>query len=292
MGSWYESCGFSNLPVDEKPVRFMLIRATKRAEKNDAVFYPFDIFQPVSLLVPGVYADYGGVEMEPPVLEEFMASLKATGIELTPETPENMHGTVRINDVDYHAPTGVYHWFMREDVFQFLPSIITRDGEEGDTIGKWEAEQIVNLKKVVIEEAKQRAVLGATTASGTMRRLSAYNLRDAFMRLEMSTPAVFKYLFEKIGDAYPEVVTQETFQEGDTFDTINARISDPDVSGMLAVAQPMMDFQRLLIAMLTLRKMVHPMGGAGSQAWNYPAYDSYGKFLSERAEAERRSWDE
>lgn len=290
MGSWNESCGFSNLPVEEKPCRYMLIRATPRAAKNDPVFYPFDIFQPVSILVPGVYADYGGVEMAPDVLEQFMASLKATGIELTPETPENSHGTIRINDEEYHSPTGVYHWFMREDVFQFLPSIVTRDGEEGDTIGKWEDDQIAKLKKVVIDAAKERAVLGGS-AAGTLRRLSTYNLREAFMRLEMPTPAVFKYLFEIIGESYPEVVTQETFQEDDTFDTINARISDPDVSGMMAVAQPMIDFQRVLVAMLTLRKMLHPMGGAGSQAWNYPAYETYGKFLAETSQAKRRDWE-
>lgn len=294
MGCWNESCGVTGLPVSQWPdpkVRYMIIRKVKRSTHDHAVFYPYDIFQPVSILVEGEYDDYGGVDLTPEVEAALFDSLKQCGIEVT---PADMHGSIRINSEEYSLPIDHYHWFIREDAFQMLNDLPLRDDTK--TLGEAQKETLEKVIKIAEDITKGSAFFGSLMGS--------YSLNDAFGRLEMPQPPIYQPLKDRVlSSVVPmkreeaEAILDAKLEEkknGETpdLDAILADLPAPDLSTVAPNAQPLLDLNRILYGMLILRKQLHPTGGAGSQAWNDTAYEVYGKFVADTATAYRKGIEE
>ncbi len=286
MGSWNESCGVTGLPVSQWPdakVRYMIIRKVKRDRGENAVFYPFDIFQPVSVLVEGEYDDYGGVDLSDEAHAALFDSLKECEIRVT---KADMHGNIRVNSQEYRLPMDHYHWFVREDAFQMLHALPLRDSEK--TLGEAEKDTIAKALKIAEDIAKSSALFGSLMGS--------YQLNDAFGRLEMPQPPLYPILKDRVlSGVIPmdrekaEAILDERLkaqQEGTeppNMDDILAALPKPDLSTVEPNAQPLLDLNRILYGMMILRKQLHPTGGAGSQAWNDTAYEVYGEFVAKVA---------
>ena len=62
MGCWNETCMISGLPI-ECGDEVKLVLLVKNGELiNNNIYYPTDLFSPLSFPITGVYDDYGGVE--------------------------------------------------------------------------------------------------------------------------------------------------------------------------------------------------------------------------------------
>lgn len=294
MGCWNESCGVTSLPVAEWPdpkVRYMVIRKVKRHPSDHAVFYPFDIFQPVSVLVEGEYDDYGGVNLTPEAEAALFDSLKACGIAVD---KTERHGNIRVNGEEYSLPVDHYHWFVREDAFQMLNDLPQRDRDT--TLGEAEKKTLAAVIEIAEEITKKSALFGSF--------LGSYQLNDAFGRLEMPQPPIYPILKDRVLSGVVPLSASEAEaildsklkmeEAGQTpdLDDLLKDIPNPDLSSVAANAQPLLDLNRILYGMLILRKQLHPMGGAGSQAWNDTAYEVYGKFVAKTAAEYRKSYDD
>ena len=281
MGCWNESCGLTGLPVtDGLKCRYMIIRKVKRSKDDHAVYYPFDIFQPVSILVEGEYDDYGGVELETEVAAAFFESLTASRVEFAEAT---MHGNIRINGNEYTLPVDSYHWFARDDSFQMLNKLPLRDSRK--TLGQSQKETLAKVVKVADETVRRSAIYGSF--------LGGYEISQAFGRMEMPQPPVFSYLNDRLMAAIAPLPKEEINRllddgEKPDLDAILAKLPPPDLSRVPEFAQPMLDLTRILYGMVILRKQLCPTGGAGSQSWNDTAYEVYGKFVADTATNWRR----
>lgn len=286
MGCWNESCGLTGLPVTNGlKSRYMVIRRVKRDKSDHAVYYPFDIFQPVSILATGEYDDYGGIEMKSTEEADFFASLTASGVGFH---EAEMHGNIRVNGKEYRLPVDHYHWFARDDSFRMLNDLPNyRYSFKAKTLG---ASQIETLKKVVEEAekaARQSAIYGFM--------LGAYEIGQVFGRLEMPQPPVYRHLLERLVESiklYPKdeiekLKLDEVEDKGD-LDALLAKLPKPDLNHIPRFAQPILDLNLVLYGMMALRKQLAPTGGTGSQSWNDGAYEVYGEFVRETAKRWRR----
>lgn len=299
MGCWNESCGVTGLPVAQWPdakVRYMIIRKVKRSKHDHAVFYPFDIFQPVSVLVEGEYDDYGGVDLTDEAKAALFASLKDCDIEFT---EVEMHGNFRVNGDEYSLPMDHYHWFIREDAFQMLHTLPMRDSYDNPkkTLGDAEKETIAKALEISEDITKSSALFGSL--------MSSYRLNDAFGRLEMPQPPIYPILKDRVLKGIvpmdrvqaeeildQKLKAQEEGTEAPDLDAILAALPKPDLSTVEPNARPLLDLNRILYGMLLLRKQLHPTGGAGSQAWNDTAYEVYGEFVAKTARDYRKEIEE
>ena len=292
MGSWNESCGVTGLPVSQWPdakVRYMIIRKVKRSKDDHAVFYPYDIFQPVSVLVEGEYDDYGGVHLSEEAETALFASLKDCNVKVT---KADMHGNIRVNDEEYRLPLDHYHWFIREDAFQMLHDLPLRDSRK--TLGEAEKDTMAKAMEIAEDITKSGALFGSLMGS--------YKLNDAFGRLEMPQPPIYPILKERVlsgvvpmkkeaAEAFLDEKQKEAGEPPD-LDAILAAMPAPDLSTVAPNAQPLLDLNRILYGMLQLRKQLHPTGGAGSQAWNDTAHEVYGEFVAKTARDYRKQCEE
>lgn len=270
----------------------MIIRKVKRSKNDHAVFYPYDIFQPVSVLVEGEYDDYGGVDLTPEAATALFDSLKECSIEVT---EADMHGSIRVNGDEYSLPMDHYHWFIREDAFQMLHDLPLRDSKK--TLGEAEKDTMAKAMEIAEDIVKSSALFGSLMGS--------YRLNDAFGRLEMPQPPIYNILRERVlsgvipmDRASAEAILEEQTKaqkegsEPPDMDTILAAMPKPDLSTVAPNAQPLLDLNRILYGMMLLRKQLHPTGGAGSQAWNDTAYEVYGEFVAKTARDYRKQCEE
>ena len=290
MGSWNESCGVTGLPVSQWPdakVRYMIIRKVKRSNHDHAVYYPYDIFQPVSVLVEGDYDDYGGVDLKPEAATALFDSLKECGIEVT---ESDMRGSIRVNGEEYSLPVDHYHWFIREDAFQMLHALPLRDSKK--TLGQSEKDTLAKVIEIADDLGRKRGIFGSL--------MGGYEISQAFGRIEMPQPPIYPILTDQVVRgivAIPEDEAKKVLDgmdkgEAADYDALLAKFPAPDLSLVPEKAQPLLDLNRILYGMLILRKQLHPTGGAGSQAWNDTAYEVYGEFVAKTARDYRKQFEE
>lgn len=64
MGSWSETCGITQLPINagDKVRLFILFENYLSENKGGGTCYPNDIWAPLGLPIQGIYDDYGGIE--------------------------------------------------------------------------------------------------------------------------------------------------------------------------------------------------------------------------------------
>jgi hypothetical protein len=65
LGSWNESCGITQLPINsgDKIRAFILVDNTYKGKvRGGGNYYPYDEWMPLGISVPGTYDDYGGME--------------------------------------------------------------------------------------------------------------------------------------------------------------------------------------------------------------------------------------
>ena len=139
MGSWYEACGLTSLPIEEgTPVRGMFINPME----NPLYLYPFSVYAPASFLVKGTYNDYGWMEFYPGELARLQESAKTLEINFDPEDGSE------ITD-------GFYFWMIREDSYQLLDKFQIDYGGGIDTVAKRMAERR-QIMLDSIEKLKQK----------------------------------------------------------------------------------------------------------------------------------------
>ena len=289
MGCWNESCGVTGLPVTvDGNVRYMVIGKVKRSKDDHAVFYPFDIFQPVSILVKGEYDDYGGVTLTAEDETALFESLKECGVKVTEAV---RHGNIRVNDEEYHLPVDHYHWFVREDAFQMLNDLPLRDSKK--TLASSQKDTLDKVMKIADELGRKSGIFGSL--------MGGYEISQAFGRLEMPQPPIYPILTDKVVTgivSIPEAEAKKILDDMEKggppadYDALLAKFPKPDLTLVPERAQPLLDLNRILYGMLILRKQLHPTGGAGSQAWNDTAYEVYGEFVAKTARDYRKQFDE
>jgi hypothetical protein len=115
MGSWHETCGLTNLPINEgTPCRIMFIRVVPQTKDayREIIYRPFDIFQPVSNLARGKYNDYGWLHFAPGERNRLLANTESLGIKI-----------VKKADSLPEVPPNIFQVIIREDAFQMLAKL-------------------------------------------------------------------------------------------------------------------------------------------------------------------------
>ena len=133
MGCWNQTCGFSNLPITtDSPALLMLIAESKSAS-DDYFFYGFDIFQPLTPLVPVEYDDYGGAILTESNLAALLDIANdpingtvADGVKpLGPD--QDRRNILPLNGTEYVLPHKVWPWFMRQDAYDVMMGMTSED---------------------------------------------------------------------------------------------------------------------------------------------------------------------
>jgi hypothetical protein len=251
MGSWNESCGFTNLPITyREKVRFMLIEPTG---KQDTLFYGYDLFSPVTPMFVGEYDDYGGVEFDEATLAQFRAACRYYA-------PSGGRG-VRINGDDWSFDADLWGWMMREDAYQMLLSM-PLDAYDPDTY------EPLNVTISDIEKKRRSRLQDSQRGEFSRLSFSEYEIKRVFTGREMRTPLAYKRAFSDV----TEIIYGSDTKEYQLMSTIEERL------------EPLHALENLLLGLDLTRKVLHPMGAGGSQSWNHTCYDHLGKFIVEQAE--------
>jgi hypothetical protein len=268
MGSWNETCGFTNLPIDDgEKVLVMFIKRVARSEHQNthALYYPFDLFQPVTPLFRGSHDSYGGVDMSEEDEESLWVAARAGGLE---RQEVKYHGRIRINDKQWGCPPDSWQWMMREDAYQMLLTLPVESYDGPMTIADVERNRRVRFSDAVTDRSSAFKRLGGS---------NSYELGKIFSAREMSMPPAYGECLRLLGEEVSKGTTGKEFQV---------------VPRLEATVEPLHVLENLILGMSVTRKMLHPTGGAGSQAWSCDAYERLGQFITKQAEEYRAQWGE
>ncbi len=278
MGCWYETCGFSGLPIENgDPVYYMVIRKTERSVDPSEIYYPFDLWTPVSILAKGTYDDYGGVNMEK-LQEDFLReSLKIADISLK---NVKYHGTFRINADSNPAtarkeeklPKDCCGLMIRGDCFDMIAKLPIGDWNTtliGDALSNMLLKCDDSLKAATVE----RQTYGLSH--------SLYDLRRMFMSWEAKSSPIYEAIMNEVEAVihdieeikHPDDIDAETLKE------LESKIEPLNTDNAVAMLKPLLDLQRIFLGMLALRKVLSPTGSKGSQAWETGAYKEFGQYI-------------
>lgn len=259
MGCWFETCGFSNLPIEEgTPIRAMAIKQVEKV-RSGGVIRPFDLFIPVTFLARGEYNDYGGIVCYPGERERFLKSAELTG---TPteytlqdhDDPETLPGDIEMGKT-------VHLWMIREDTFQMILGLPYSYGwREGKakTIGA-----AIEWRKQLVRECVERARTDRDEEYGFVNYAVVEDFNSAFGRGE--TP-----MWNLRHAAVPRLEQAKNDEEA-----------------FIAACDPMFDLVTIFMGMEALRKTMVTTGGGGSQDWNSKAY----KMLADHTKKVSIAWE-
>lgn len=270
MGCWFETCGFSNLPINEgDEVLWTIIKRVDRSrfDKNeelkpqyierhadegsepwtgrrgDDLFYPFDVWQPVVVFAQGTYDDYGGVEMPEEVWAMYRTYLEGEGIELK-RNP--FGGNLRVNDRQLVLPPDHQFWMMRRDCFDALADLPVTDWfRDAKTIVESEQKKFAEVREFIVERL-------ANPMNFAIRSIG-----DTFGRIEAPS---FSFYYEGVIES-----TSVAREHG--------------IDAALIWLENYMKVQRVYVAMTVLRKSLAPTVGKGSQDWSAGAHCHMAQYI-------------
>lgn len=126
MGSWYETCGLSNLPiVDGDPVRLVIMRYRNIAHRDghwgSGFCYPTDLWTPV-LALKGTYGDYGRLA-EPKLTQWARCFLLSEGLD-----PDNETLNAFLQSLEGGANLKHGRVFFHEDIWKSIHGVAVPPG--------------------------------------------------------------------------------------------------------------------------------------------------------------------
>lgn len=255
MGCWNETCGFSNLPItDGMPVRAMFIkRVTENRRFDGEIFYPFDLFQPATVMIKSTYNDYGWLNVKADEVAPLIASAEAMklGVSFASVAPYNdAEPDFRPNDL----PVDTYLWMIREDVYQMLRDIpLDHWGDKPKFVGEY-------VDRLRVDYDQLATDIKTELANNTEKMgIWSFVLRDRkdrlFGRAEMSMWPLQEHISPNHGmDTPPDNVDE------------------------------LIDILQIFSAMNALRKNLVPTGGKGSQDYNADGYMVLANFMKQAIE--------
>ena len=263
MGCWNETCGFSNLPItDGMPVRAMFIKRVAEHRRSDGiVFYPFDLFQPATIMIKSTYDDYGWLNVTADEVAPLIASAEAMklGVSFATVAPY-AHDEPNFRPDD--LPEDVSLWMIREDVYQMLRDIpLDHWGNMPKTVGEYADRLRVDYGQLVTE------IKTELTNNTEKMGMWSFELRDRKDRLFGRTETPFWPLKDAISPNYGFDLPPEN-------------------------VDALIDILQIFSSMGALRKNLFPTVGKGSQDYNADGYMILANFMKQTIEKYHSDYDE
>lgn len=276
MGCWNATCALTNLPITcVDPVKALVIRKTKTNTSD--VFYPFDLYQPVSSMFDGEYDDYGGVTLSEDNAEVLLEELSSLAGRRLAKTKNDSSGDFRLNDQEYRLPNGWHLVFILKDAFDALLSINRKEWGPPQTLLDWKKEATDKFYRNLEKSWKNACFYHDTI----MHDFSILGFLGSF---EMDYPPIYSTLTENIYKALPRPVPyqyedlQYTREEEDKLKE-GIPPMPPLSSEALEAFNKRIDLEMLMLMMVPLRMTLTPKSGLGSQSWSIESYKNYGNFI-------------
>lgn len=277
MGSWNATCSLTNMPITcSDPVKALVIRKNKASESD--VFYPFDLYQPVTSMFNGAYDDYGGVTLSEGDATTMLAELSSMSGRRLPKVRDGRFGEgIRINEVEYKLPKGWYLVFILQEAFDAL--LVTNRKEWGppQSLMDWKKEATAKFY-ANMEKAWKNACF---YHDAIMHDFSMLGFLGSY---EMDSPPIYLELTERIYQSLPRPVPYE-YEDRNYTREEEEKLKEgiPPMPPLSPVAlqafNNRIDLELLMLMMVPLRMTLTPKSGLGSQSWSAESYKAYGNFI-------------
>lgn len=283
MGCWHGTCAITQLPIHwEDRVRFMLLAIEGNDDKDDKDWttgfcYATDRAFPITPAMPGIYNDYGGVELDMPLDPAAAFCLRQIGF--NPDEELDFIDLLRSDDrptfTRYADKLGIGLWMVKEEVYDHLLTIHGADD--------WRPVTHEALRAAADHTVNAYAAIAEMVRNGEDRE----KVYQASFRLDgRHDPESLFFRFERqpvnmrfgLGMLQIHMSNMATRGEG-TVETLRS------------FAYALADAMRLNDAMETLRRPFMVQTGAGSQSSNLDAHESLARLTLDLIQKTRRRWD-
>ncbi len=251
MGCWNATCGLTGLPItDNDPVIAMVIQEERI--RDDEPCYPWEMWSPASVIVRGLYDDYGGVHLSD--VERHTLALSQDDSKMVmdkiPFEDDHGYGFVKTSgfvideeeNEDEHSlsrqPKGYALWMAHAGVFDDLCKNVKIDEYSN---GEFKDKSIEEITHSTIEANKE----ADARAANNFRFANPWNGRGS----EFGGAAI----------RYLTTVIDECREEGDIAGYDNSIILWGELHSLNRI-------------MMALRQTLYPTGAAGSQDANFVAH--------------------
>lgn len=277
MGCWNATCGLSNLPIfyNDPVIAFVIQR--EPSKETGSQCYPWESWSPASLIVRGLYDDYGGVTLDPNELETAKASLvDSTRISTRIKFPDS-------DDYGFgYQPCDPF--VVSEDD----RGVGLRGQKDGSGYGLWMAHATVFndlCASVMVEDYrtfKDKAITKrvAEDINAAVAKVIASHSEEfpSYMNnpWRESGDGMNGAAFRCILDELHEASKAEGFEE----------------AYLRALASQWGDLKALYFLMSTLRMALFPLSGAGSQDSNLESFAARNKVFAKQIKLAKARYDE